>query len=252
MQEVHSAFSRVVSTCCNSAFASACTVAWALDYAQNGEPRVETLASPAFARLPSNDEIVVWFGAIGVDVDAVGGAAAPLLVSEEQAAAMLLNNPADRCASLAAHGGLRLILAAAMGIPPLSVQIHRGVYGKPLIDVADLHFSLAHIRGAVAVALARRPVGIDIERKVALPDIDTIADATFALESRMALATVMGAERTDMFYRFWTLGEAFIKATGLGIYQGLDSFAFTSHGEPRLTRVSLPWGPSERWRFGFC
>jgi 4'-phosphopantetheinyl transferase len=139
-----------------------------------------------------------------------------------------------------------------MGIPPSRVQIHRGVHGKPLLDRDDLHFSLAHVRGAVAVALARRPAGIDIERKAALPDIDRIAATAFAPDSRMALDAVKGAARLDMFYRFWTLGEAFIKATGLGIFQGLDTFAFTPHGKPRLTRVNPQWGPAERWRFGFC
>jgi phosphopantetheinyl transferase len=144
------------------------------------------------------------------------------------------------------------MLGLAMGIPPSSVQIHRTVHGKPLLDRDDLHFSLAHARGAVAVALARRPAGIDIERKTALPDIDRIAATALAPDSRRALDAVKGAARLDLFYRFWTLGEAFIKATGLGLFQNLDSFAFTPNGEPRLTRVSSPWGPAERWRFGFC
>jgi phosphopantetheinyl transferase len=107
-----------------------------------------------------------------------------------------------------------------------------------LIDAGDLHFSLSHVRGAVALAVAQRPVGI--------------AATVLAPESRMALDALKGAERMDMFYRFWTLGEAFIKATGLGISHGLDSFAFTAVGEPRLTRVDPKWGPAERWRFGFC
>jgi 4'-phosphopantetheinyl transferase len=252
MQELSDAFSRVVTSLRDSAVESGCTIAWALNYAQCGEARVEILGSPALARLPDTDEILVWLGAVDADVDAVKGAAAPLLIPEEHAAAMLLHNPADRCAALASHAGLRLMLGAAAGIPPLSVRIHRGAHGKPLIDAGDLHFSLSHVRGAVALAVAQRPVGIDIERRTALPDIDAIAATVLAPESRMALDALKGAERIDMFYRFWTLGEAFIKATGLGLSQGLDSFAFTAVGEPRLTRVDPKWGPAERWRFGFC
>ena len=48
----------------------------------------------------------------------------------------------------------------------------------------------------------------------------------------------------------WTLGEAFIKATGEGVAQDLSSFAFTDHGAPALIRVSADWGPPERWCFG--
>ena len=46
--------------------------------------------------------------------------------------------------------------------------------------------------------------------------------------------------------------RAFVKATGLGVLQGLNSFAFTSEGEPCLTRVTPGWGSPERWRFGVC
>lgn len=252
MQELADAYSRVVPTFANPAAEAGCSAAWALDYAQNGDLRVEMLASAALARLPDHNQIMIWLGKTSSDVGSTHAAAAPLLLPEEQAAAMALHNPADRCASLAAHAALRLMLSGAMGITPLNIRIHRGVHGKPLLDCVDLHFSLAHVRGAVAVALARQPIGIDIERKAALPDMNMIAATAFAPESRTALDAVKSAARLDLFYRFWTLGEAFIKATGLGIFQGLDSFAFTPDGEPRLTRVGSPWGPVERWRFGFC
>ena len=252
MQELADAYSRVVATLRNPAVEAGCSAAWALDYAKNGDVRVEMLASAALARLPDHNQIMIWLGATNANVGATHAAAAPLLLPEEQAAAMALHNPADRCASLAAHAALRLMLSGAMGISPLNVRIHHGAHGKPLLDRGDLHFSLAHVRGAVAIALARQPTGIDIERKTTLPDMEMIAATAFAPDSRTALDAVKGAARLDLFYRFWTLGEAFIKATGLGISQGLDSFAFTPEGEPRLTRVSPPWGPAERWRFGFC
>ena len=54
-----------------------------------------------------------------------------------------------------------------------------------------------------------------------------------------------------LFYRYWTLGEAFIKATGEGITQDLSSFAFTEEAVPALIRVSPGWGPIGRWRF-YC
>ena len=252
VQELADVYSRVVATLGNPAAGAGCSAAWALDYAQNGDVRVEMLASAALARLPDRNQILIWLGATNADAGATHAAAAPLLLPEEQAAAIALHNPEDRCASLAAHAALRLMLSSAIGISPLKVRIHHGAHGKPLLDRGDLHFSLAHVRGAVAVALARLPIGIDIERKTPLPDMDMIAATAFAPESVAALDTVKGAARVDLFYRFWTLGEAFIKATGLGVFQGLDSFAFIPDGEPRLTRVSSPWGPAERWRFGFC
>jgi 4'-phosphopantetheinyl transferase len=229
-----------------------CVVAWALDYARQGDPRVEILGSPALARIPNEDQIMVWVGTAVSDLGAMRRATAPLLSSEDRMAAMRLRDPTDQRASLAAHASARLMLGTAMGVAPSSVRIHRGEQGKPLLEGSGLYFSLAHVRGAVAVALARRPVGIDIERKAALPDLLAVAAIAFAPESREALNAVEGEARVEMFYRFWTLGEAFIKATGLGVSQGLDSFCFTENGPPRLTRVTPGWGSPERWRFGLC
>jgi 4'-phosphopantetheinyl transferase len=252
MQGLNDAFSRAVATIYNPVLETGCIAAWALDYAHRGDPRVEILASAALARLPDEDQVMVWLGATVSDTGAVRAAAAPLLDSEQEAAVMRLRDAADQRASLAAHAGVRLMLGAAMGVSPSSIRIHRGEHGKPLLEGGNLHFSLAHVRGAVAVALARRPVGIDIERKAALPDMGDIAATAFAPESCKALDAVEGEAQIEMFYRFWTLGEAFIKATGLGVFQGLDSFAFTPNGRPRLARVTPGWGSPDRWRFGLC
>jgi 4'-phosphopantetheinyl transferase len=250
-QDPNPSFSCAITTVRDPILETGCVVAWALDYARQGDPRVEILASPESSHMPNEDQIIVWVGTAVSDIDTMRRATAPLLSTADQLAAMLPRDPADQRASLAAHAGARLMLGKALGVAPSSVRIHRGEQGKPLLEDPGLHFSLAHVRGAVAVALARRPVGIDIERKAALPDLLAVAAIAFAPESRKALDAVEGEARTEMFYRFWTLGEAFIKATGLGVSQGLDSFCFTEDGQPRLTRVTPGWGLPERWRFGF-
>ncbi len=176
----------------------------------------------------------------------------PLLDSSDVEAARRLRDPADQRASLAAHAGARLMLGAALNMSPSRVCIRRGIHGKPFLPGGNLHFSIAHTRVAVAVAVARRPVGIDIERKVPLADMLDIATIAFAPESRAALGSAEEGSKPDLFYRFWTLGEAFIKATGLGVFQGLDTFAFTPIGYPSLVRVTSDWGPADRWRFGCC
>jgi 4'-phosphopantetheinyl transferase len=114
-----------------------------------------------------------------------------------------------------------------------------------------LHFNISHTKGLVAVALAGRPVGIDVEARQYIAEVDRIARLALAPESVLALKALPSEDcRNAMFYRFWTLGEAFIKATGLGVSQGLDSFAFTATGVGQLTRVTPTWGPPARWRFG--
>ena len=119
------------------------------------------------------------------------------------------------------------MLSAALGIRPVDVRIMRDPQGKPHLCTdqqvntpgRDLHFNISHTRGLVAVALAGRPVGIDVETPAEILDRDQVARLVFAPESLAALdASTTDDARNALFYRFWTLGEAF-KATGLGLAQ---------------------------------
>jgi 4'-phosphopantetheinyl transferase len=168
-----------------------------------------------------------------------------------------LQREGDVCAYLAAHAGLRRLLAAALDCEASELRFGRGPQGKPFIvqvmdrpSIPPLHFNLSHTQGRVAVALSSSPVGIDVEAVMDLPDIMSVARSAFAEEALVLLAASGINDRTRLFYRFWVLSEAFIKATGLGVSQGLDSFAFSASDPPRLVRVTRGWGPAERWRFG--
>jgi phosphopantetheinyl transferase len=94
-------------------------------------------------------------------------------------------------------------------------------------------------------------VGVDVERVRELGDMHAVAETVFPDETISALANTFGwPNRRAFFFRFWTLGESFIKATGEGLTQGPKTFAFSTTGMPCLTRVSKAWGPKARWRFG--
>ena len=151
------------------------------------------------------------------------------------------------------------MLGKAMDVAPTDIGFVSGAKGKPQLDPARhgaeaaraIQFNISHTRGLVAAAIAVHAVGVDVEGRRAMPDLHAVAERVFAIESCAALAqTDQEDARTAMFFRFWSLGEAFIKATGEGVTQGLSSFSFTAHGAPRLLRVSDAWGPAARWRFG--
>jgi 4'-phosphopantetheinyl transferase len=164
----------------------------------------------------------------------------------------------QKLASVAiAHASLRLLLGAILDHPPNELSFGRGSRGKPylvsprLAPDEDLHFNLSHTQGAVAVALARQPVGVDIEMQRDLPDLLDIAETVFAPESVAALAnTANGPQRRALFYRHWTLGEALIKATGGGMSHDLKSFAFSSRGAPKLSRATGAFAHADQWAFG--
>ena len=54
-----------------------------------------------------------------------------------------------------------------------------------------------------------------------------IANRYFAPEESSIVHAAPPDQARHLFFRFWTLKEAFIKATGEGLIRPLDSFAFT-------------------------
>jgi len=228
--------------------------AWALDFGTEGAPQVNVLSNESALppRPPRPDELYLWFGEpMSPDWD-------QLLIhlrDAERSQATRLRRPADRWSFSAAHLGLHALLARALDCPPCEIAFKCGAHGKPFLDPArhgtGVHFNISHTDGLVAVALAGRPVGVDVERVRELEDMQAVADSVFATETISALANTFGrAARRASFFRFWTLGEAFIKVTGEGLTQGLETFAFSTNRVPCLTRVSGAWSPKGRWRFG--
>jgi 4'-phosphopantetheinyl transferase len=205
---------------------------------------------------PTVNELILWFGAPETPTPETLGRLNLLnaLSDDERMRAVSFRFEADRWAFAAAHAGLRCLLGPMLGCAPRALRFRADINGKPCLDCNDRHatvqFSIGHTRGCVSVAVAGCAVGVDVERHREISDLMAVARTTFAPEAYANLAArPEGTARTSLFYRYWTLGEAFTKATGEGIAQDLKSFAFTEAGAPALTRVSTAWGPARRWRF---
>lgn len=126
---------------------------------------------------------------------------------------------------LAAHALLRVALSDAVDrrIPPEAWRFAADAHGKPHVagaaSGAAPAFSLTHSDGLVVIALTDAgAVGIDAERVSgqSLSDNDAMALLT-PLEAAAVRAAPSGAPRVRCFLEFWTLKEAHVKASGLGL-----------------------------------
>ena len=94
--------------------------------------------------------------------------------------------------------------------------------GKPAIKGSDIQFNLSHSEQRVMCSVSDRPVGCDVERIQPI-EMDIARRFFFGTEYE-AISSVSDKDRYDLFYRFWTLKESFMKVTGLGFELPLDSF----------------------------
>ena len=136
---------------------------------------------------------------------------------------------ADREIFTAAHALMPAMLSEATGLPTASWRYVKHELGKPALapDCAacGLRFNISHTRGVAVCTLAHDEIGVDVEASDRRVDF-AIADRYFAPEEVQVLRSAPPERTAILFFRFWTLKEAFIKATGEGLQRPLDSFSF--------------------------
>ena len=129
---------------------------------------------------------------------------------------------------IATRALLRKALARYTRINPETLVFSRALQGKPFLfnAPAPLYFNLSHSGDFAALAVSSMgDVGVDIEHMRQRHYLK-IVERFFHADEKAQLINCDEAERAHLFYRLWTLKEAFFKATGLGISQGLDKARF--------------------------
>ena len=120
------------------------------------------------------------------------------------------------------RAGLRVVLCEGLGCENGELAFRTLEHGKPIAvlkgKAAPISFNLSHSGGHGLIALADGGrVGVDVEERCGRRDLDLIAESVFTEGERADLGAVEGVERLRLFYRFWTIKEAFIKALGTGL-----------------------------------
>ena len=123
------------------------------------------------------------------------------------------------------HTVLRRLLGQYLDCDPASIQIGHGPNGKPeLLDpkVPLVHFNQSRSNGLGLLAFTRLgPVGVDVEKNRSVPEFEDIVRAHFSEDEKRAMARLAPSDRLTAFFVAWTVKEAFLKATGEGITEGL-------------------------------
>ena len=132
---------------------------------------------------------------------------------------------------------LRTTLSQYVGMPPQELRFECNAYGKPSLAAGGplpvrWEFNLSHTQGLIVLAVTQhREVGVDVESTQRAVGLE-IANHYFAAAEVRQLKQTPPEMQQMMFFRFWTLKEAYIKARGMGLSLPLSEFSFKL--DPRL------------------
>lgn len=124
-----------------------------------------------------------------------------------------------------AHIAKRIILASCTGEEPQDLRFDLQPKGKPYLKglANPPFFNLSHSADLAALAVCETTeVGVDIEHE--RPVEQGLARRFFSAAEADALDAISLDQRRDAFLRCWTRKEAYLKATGMGLYDALNSF----------------------------
>jgi 4'-phosphopantetheinyl transferase len=178
----------------------------------------------------------------------------PLLSDEERVRCERFRTPELQRQYLLARALQRIVLSRyASSVAPAEWQFVKGEHDKPSLampfEAHGLHFNLTHARGLVAFAVARMPVGIDVENFAMRDPPLEVARSYFTGFEADALESLPSEAQRARFFALWTLKESWLKADGRGLSAGLENAEFDLDATHRVAMVRLAADDARHWTF---
>lgn len=122
--------------------------------------------------------------------------------------------------------GLKELYALSMTEEMLEAEMEKGAHGKPFLkNYPYIHFNISHCEGLAVCAFSDAPVGVDVERIAAFKD--AIVRKVLTKEEQDFLGRYKGKEEyNELFFRFWTLKESWLKQEGSGFFRSPQEVSF--------------------------
>jgi 4'-phosphopantetheinyl transferase len=116
-------------------------------------------------------------------------------------------------------------------------EIVKSPLGRPrLKKERNIKLSISHCEGAVAVVISDHEVGIDVER---VRSYEREAARRILTEKEWSVLSKEKVNPDELFFRYWTLKESYIKALGTGLTYPLKNISFAIEKDRILS--NKPW-----------
>jgi 4'-phosphopantetheinyl transferase len=156
----------------------------------------------------------------------------------------------DRSRFVLGRALLRKSLGHFLGLPPESIELGYTDRGRPIYPPDPrIQFSISHTQDLVAVALTENAnIGIDLEAVSPHLDLIELAERIFSPDDLAVFNAHPAGEKLAAFYRAWTRKEAYLKARGEGIAEGLEQISVSMGPEEVLSlKDSRNKAQEENW-----
>ena len=112
-----------------------------------------------------------------------------------------------------------------------------GEHGKPsLAEHPEVRYNISHADGVAAAAVSGYECGVDCERVRAYDP--RVVKRVCGVSEQAMLKAAPESERDLLFFRLWTLKEAYAKALGRGLSLPLRDASFAFDGDRILTELT--------------
>ena len=136
------------------------------------------------------------------------------------------HNSDDRWRYLCGKILCKLLIAEYLGLDKKSIDFSIDCYGKPHFcndESENIFFNISHSDDIVLLAFSRdNELGVDIEKIRKIDDYNELANNFFSCEEQQHIRK---NNSIDVFYEIWSQKEAYLKAKGIGILNGLNYFS---------------------------
>lgn len=172
---------------------------------------------------------------------------AQTLSSDEASRAKRFYKEQHRHRFITGRGILRTILGRYLGVEPQQLQFGYEPLGKPLLadrfSGSRLSFNLTHSLGLGLCAVScDRLVGVDLEYIRPIADVLSLAKRYFSPGEYEVMRSLPSNQMQEVFFRYWTCKEAYLKATGAGIAQLENIEVLLTPEEPAKLKI-----PDQQW-----
>ena len=125
------------------------------------------------------------------------------------------------------RNGLEDLYHIRVSIDDLDAMLSEDDNGKPYLpDHRDIFFNITHCSSLVACAFDEAPIGIDAEKSGYFPEVLIKRALSDNEQNYLLSCSIDEAARQETFWRFWTLKEAYVKRSGIGVDTDLTAFSF--------------------------